>query len=237
MPGTLCLTFDDLFVDNWCAARPVFQMHDAKVTFCVSHLHEATKSQIHGLHQLQDDGHEIGFHTRTHPRLGAYLQRHGLDHWLRHEIDEGIAEHRNLGLPARSFACPFHGSTTETRKALANRFDVIRTDGPRSVDPLNPGKRIYVAQPKDKCFANLGFADAQHKAFPGWAHQVRLLDLIAETGGKAVFVGHDIRPKKAGPGFYSTQKQLGRLLSAARDRDITLAPLKASGPWPRTAAS
>jgi DNA-binding cell septation regulator SpoVG len=30
MPGTLCLTFDDLFV-----------AHDTRVTFCVSHLHMA----------------------------------------------------------------------------------------------------------------------------------------------------------------------------------------------------
>lgn len=225
MPGKLCLTFDDLFVDNWCAARPVFDAYDARVTFCVSHLHTATPDQIKGLHLLQRDGHEIAYHTRTHPRLDLYLKRHGLEHWLEHEVDRGVAEHRALGFPARSFACPFHASTSETRKALAERFDVIRTDGPRSIDPDNPGARIYQELPADKCLANLSFADMQHKAFPGWKRQIEFLDLIAETGGTAVFVGHDIRARKTGPGFYSAQKQLARLLEGAVARGISVVSL------------
>lgn len=226
MPGKLCLTFDDLFVDNWCAARPVFDAYNARVTFCVSHLHAATPSQIKGLHELQRDGHEIAFHTRTHPHLGQYLRRHGLAHWLEHEVDRGIAEHRALGFPARTFACPFHASTPETRQALAERFDIIRTDGPRSLDPDNPHARIYHEVPADKCLANLSFADMQHKAFPGWKRQMEFLDLIAETGGTAVFAGHDIRARKAGRGFYSNHNQIQRLLDGAQRRGISLSPLK-----------
>lgn len=225
MPGTLCLTFDDLFVDHWIAACPIFDACDARVTFCVSHLHTATQAQIDGLHLLQDDGHEIAFHTRTHPKLRPYLDQHGLDHWVKHEIDAGIAEHRALGFPARSFACPFHASTPETRAALATRFEVIRAAGPRSLDHANPKTRIYQNLPASLCMDNLGFADMQHKAFPGWRWQTRLLDLIADTGGTAVFTGHDIRARKSGPGFYSTQRQLRRLLSEATARDIALKPL------------
>lgn len=223
MPGTLCLTFDDLFVDNWVAARPVFADHNARVTFCVSHLHEATPAQIDGLNLLQDDGHEIACHTRTHPKLRPYLETQGLDHWLEHEVDRCIAEHRAVGFPARSFACPFHASTPETRTALASRFEVIRTDGPRSLDRDNPASRIYSEIPVSRCMGNLGFADMQHKAFPGWRWQNHLLDVIADTDGTAVFTGHDIRAQKSGPGFYSTQRQIGRLLEAATARNITLA--------------
>lgn len=224
MPGTLCLTFDDLFVENWLATRPVFNAHDARVTFCVSHLHTATPAQIDGLHQLQVDGHEIAYHTRTHPKLRPYLEAQGMDHWLEHEIDRGVEEHRALGFPARTFACPFHASTPDTRAALATRFEVIRAAGPRSLDPDNPASRIYSDIPQDRCLDNLGFADIQHKAFPGWRWQHHLLDLIASTGGTAVFTGHDIRPHKSGPGFYSTQRQIGRLLEAAKSRNITLSP-------------
>ncbi len=226
MPGKLCLTFDDLFVDNWCATRPVFDAFNARVTFCISHLHNATSTQIKGLHLLQRDGHEIAYHTRTHPRLDNYLRRHGLAHWLAHEVDRGIAEHRALGFPARSFGCPFHASTPETRKALAERFDTIRTDGPRSADPDNPAARIYQEVPADKCLANLSFADMQHKAFPGWTRQMELLDLVAKTDGTAVFVGHDIRRRKTGRGFYSAQKQIRRLIAGAQDREISIVPLQ-----------
>ena len=222
MSGMLCLTFDDLFVENWCAARSILDDFDAHVTFCISHLHTASSSQIDGLHLLQEDGHEIAFHTRTHARLGPYLDRYGLAHWLDHEVDPGIAEHRDLGFPARTFACPFHASTPETRKALGTRFNVVRTDGPRSLDPENPKSRIYQSIPNDKCLANLGFADVQHKAFPGWKRQLQLLNLIAETGGRAMFTGHDIRGKKSGKGFYSTRKQLRRLLEAATSKGLRL---------------
>ncbi|MFN3209244.1 MAG: polysaccharide deacetylase family protein [Roseovarius sp.] len=224
MPGTLCLTFDDLFVANWVAARPVFADHDARVTFCVSHLHEATPEQLDGLHLLQSDGHEIACHSRTHPRLKPYLDAHGLDHWLEHEVDRALAEHRAAGFPARIFACPFHASTPETRTALATRFEIIRAAGPRSVDPANPARRIYSEIPASRCLDNLGFADMQHKAFPGWRRQHHLLDLIARTDGLAVFTGHDIRDRKTGPGFYSTTRQIGRLLQAATARGITVQP-------------
>ncbi len=224
LPGTLCLTFDDLFVANWVTARAVFAEHNARVTFCVSHLHEATPEQIDGLHLLQSDGHEIACHTRTHPKLKPYLAAHGLDHWLEHEVDRAIAEHREAGFPARSFACPFHASTPATRTALASRFEVIRSAGPRSLDQTNPASRIYLKIPASRCLDTLGFADMQHKAFPGWRQQHRLLDLIAKTGGLAVFTGHDIRDRKSGPGFYSSQAQIGRLLKAAATRGIAIKP-------------
>lgn len=140
-PPGICLTFDDLFVDNWCAAREIFDHWGARVTFCVSHLHTATDEQIAGLQSLQADGHEIGFHSRTHPRLTPYLERHGVEHWLEHEIDAGIAEHRALGFPATSFASPFHAYTRETLIGTGSRFEVVRAAGPgRLSEERLPGR-------------------------------------------------------------------------------------------------
>jgi peptidoglycan/xylan/chitin deacetylase (PgdA/CDA1 family) len=225
MRPAICLTFDDLFVENWCAARPVLDEFGARVTFCVSHLHTATPDQIAGLRALQADGHEIAFHSRTHPKLRAYLDAHGLDHWLAHEIDAGMAEHRAAGFPAASFACPFHASTPETRAALAPRFAVIRAAGPRSVTEATLCDRIYHAPGPDNAVDTLGFADMQHRAFPGWARQHRLLDAIAERRGAGVFAGHDIRAGKSGPGFYSTRRQIRHLLQAASERGLSFLTL------------
>ena len=218
-PG-VCLTFDDLFVENWLAALPVLDAFDARVTFCVSGLHTATPAQVEGLHRLQAGGHEIGFHSRTHPRLMPYLRRHGLGHWLSHEIDAGVAEHRAAGFPATSFAFPFHASTPETRAAVATRFAIVRAAGPRGVTETDFSARIYDRLGTDRSVDNIGFADAQLRQFPGWRRQEAILDAVAARGGVAVFAGHDIRPGREGPGFYSTHRQLRRLLQAIAARGL-----------------
>lgn len=229
MTGAVALTFDDLFVGNWHAARPVFDEFGARVTFCVCKLHKARPRQIAKLRRLQDDGHEIGYHSRTHPRLEPYLERHGLAHWLEHEIDAGVAEHRSLGFPAESFASPFHASTPETRAETAKRFAVTRAAGPRSLDRANPASRIYRGPGPDRAVDCLGFCDFGHSAFPGWDWQRHLLDLIAETGGKGVFAGHDIRPPGRKSEFFSTPEDLRRFLGAAAERGLKFVTLRELG--------
>lgn len=216
--GAVALTFDDLNVANWCAALPVFAEVGARVTFCVSHLHTATPEQVAGLHRLQETGHEIACHSRTHPRLLPYLERHGLTQWVTEELDRCIAEHRAAGFPAKSFASPFHAFTEETLEACAKRFRVTRAAGPRSARKGALAARIYTA-PLARV-DNIGFCDFRHKAFPGWDWQRHLLDTIAQEGGTGVFTGHDIRAEAAGPGFYSTQEDLRRFLGEVVERGV-----------------
>ncbi len=217
-PG-VCLTFDDLNVANWVAAQPVFRAAGARATFCVSGLHMATPDQIVGLHSLQAEGHEIGFHSRTHPKLAPYLACHGLDYWLEHEIDRGVAEHRAAGFPATSFAAPFHATTAETRAATAKRFEVTRARAPlRGAAELEA--RIYTRLGPDRAVDNIGFADMQHRGFQGWKWQETILDSIASVGDIGIFTGHDLRQKKSGPGYYSTHRQLRLLLQAVSQRGL-----------------
>jgi peptidoglycan/xylan/chitin deacetylase (PgdA/CDA1 family) len=218
-PG-ICLTLDDLFVAGWLKARAVFDAFGARATFCVSRLHLARPYQIDGLHLLQDEGHEIGFHTRTHPKLRSYLAEHGLEHWLRHEIDDGIAEHRAHGFPATSFAPPFHASTPQTRKACAARFEIVRGQRPGDADPEVARTRVYSAPGRHRMVHNIGNADAQRPNFHGWAWQETLLDTIAEAGGVGVFAGHNLLEEDKGAGSYSTHEQLARFLGLARDRGL-----------------
>ncbi len=223
-PG-LCLTFDDLYVENWCSMRWLFDKMNVRVTFCVCHLHQATPEQIFGLHQLQDDGHEIAFHSRTHPKLIPYLEKHGLDHWVEHEIDAGIAEHREHGFPATSFAYPFHAHTEETLKATASRFKLIRAATHRTVTEATLPDRVYKTPGADNAVDNIGSLDVMHRSFRGWAWQAKVLDTVAEHQGVGVLVGHNIIPKsvKAGQaesGFHSNPRHVRRLLNMASNRGL-----------------
>lgn len=218
-PG-VCLTFDDFYVDSWLAARPILNSYGARVTFCVSKLHTASPAQIDGLHQLQNEGHEIGYHGRTHARLKVHLRNHGLEHWLEHEIDEGVAEHRALGFPATSYASPFHESTRETRAATTDRFAITRAEGPRGVTPENITARIYQKPRSDGSVGNIGAVDYQHPVTGNWKHLNTLLDGLVDQCGVGVFTGHDIRIKKVGPGRYSSHAQLERLLKSVTRRGL-----------------
>ena len=157
MTGFVCLTFDDLFAGSWHAARPIFDEFGARATFCVCNLHNAKPRQVKKLRALQEDGHEIAFHSRTHPKLGPYLRKHGLPHWLEHEIDAGVAEHRALGFPAKSFASPFHAFTDETLAETAKRFPVTRAAGPKNLSEADIPARIYHAPGPHNAVDCVGF--------------------------------------------------------------------------------
>lgn len=217
-PG-VCLTFDDLFVANWCAVRDLFSDHSAQATFCVTLLHEATEEQVAGLHDLQKAGHEIGYHSRTHPRLKPYLAEHGIDRWIADEIDRGVSEHRAAGFPATSFAAPFHASTPETRHAIGKRFEIARTHGWRGVSEVNFRRRIYRTPARQNKVHTIGSIDMRQHPAGHWDWTERLLDGIAQDGGVGVFAGHDIRADD-GPGRYSTPDDLERLLTLIAARGL-----------------
>ncbi|MXU64805.1 polysaccharide deacetylase family protein [Oceanomicrobium pacificus] len=218
-PG-VCLTFDDLFVENWLAARPLFDRFDARVTFCVTMLHMATEAQLDGLHQLQNDGHEIALHSRTHPRLRPYLERHGIEHWLAEEVDAGIREHRAAGFPATSFACPYHASTHDTRRALGTRFEIVRTKGPRGLTADRLPRRVYRQTGRHRMVHNIGSVDFRHVGQGGTGWFATILDSIADGGGVGIFTGHDIRLRNDGPGRYATLEDLERALAMIRRRGL-----------------
>ncbi|MFN3207592.1 MAG: polysaccharide deacetylase family protein [Roseovarius sp.] len=119
-PG-VCLTFDDVHVETRRAARPVFQAHHARVTFCICWAHAAIHAQIHGPHRLQEDGLEIAVHGRTHKTRRPDLRQSGLDLWPENGIARGVSEHRAPGVLATRRASPFHGAPRQIRTARTDQ--------------------------------------------------------------------------------------------------------------------
>ncbi len=228
MAATLSMTFDDHFVDNWTAARSVFDAYNARVTFCICRLHRLNEDQIRKLHQLQDEGHEIGYHTRSHPLLTTYLETHGLQSWCKQELDRGIAEHHAAGFPARSFASPHHLTTPQTRSETIKRFAVTRGSGPFNQPRPDVSRRIYT-EPRS-IVHNLGSLDFQRKNHLGWDWTHYMLDQVKQHQGTAVFVGHDIRAKVDGQALYCTLDDLDRFLDAAAVRGIGFSRLSDMNP-------
>lgn len=133
----LVLAFDDRFVDDWYAARDVFTRHDARVTFFVSNYGELTRAQIGLLHALAGDGHAIEAHGMGHRDAPDYVDEHGLDDYLRVEIDSELAAMRADGFAPTTFAYPEGDRTAELDAALLTRFALLRSVTYLDRSPIN----------------------------------------------------------------------------------------------------
>lgn len=125
--GGLALSFDDTFVDAWVDLRPLFQQYHARVTFFVSRYATLGDPHFAGLHLLAADGHDVEPHTVNHLHAPAYVDDHGIDAYLREELDPSIDVLRADGFEVNAFAYPFGARTGELDAAIAKRVPVIRS--------------------------------------------------------------------------------------------------------------
>jgi hypothetical protein len=124
--GSLALGFDDAHVDAWHALRPVFDRHGARVTFFVTRFPGLSAEQRAELHDLADDGHAIEYHGTDHKAAATYVAEHGLDAYLRDEIEPGLAAMRADGFAPTVYAYPFGDRSDETDAALLEQFTLVR---------------------------------------------------------------------------------------------------------------
>ncbi|HEX4419376.1 MAG TPA: polysaccharide deacetylase family protein [Kofleriaceae bacterium] len=125
-PG-LALSFDDTFVEAWVALRPMFQQYHARLTFFISHYRQLSATAHDGLKLLAADGHDIEAHTVMHLRAPDYVEDHGLDAYLRDEMDPSIQALVDDGYEVHAFAYPYGARTDELDAAIAKRVPVIRS--------------------------------------------------------------------------------------------------------------
>src|ERR1700709_571560 len=87
----LALTFDDYSVDNWYSYLDLLDSFHVKATFYISNYNKLTAVQKQKLHEIENRGHEIGYHTTNHPDLTKYVQQNGLQKLMKNEITDGLA--------------------------------------------------------------------------------------------------------------------------------------------------
>lgn len=125
--GGVAISFDDHFIDEWYQLRPIFKQHGAKVTFfitCSDTLSEAEKGL---LHELQDDGHEIGFHGTVHGNATQLLSNAGVRGYISTELEPGMRYMQQAGFRPTSYAHPGGNHTRQADSVLlAQGFTILR---------------------------------------------------------------------------------------------------------------
>ena len=108
-PTVVSLTFDDGDADNFAVA-PVLEQYGLKATWYIPSglIGQTGYMTWDQLHQLADNGHEIGGHSLDHRNIGDL---HGVD--LKHQVCDDRTNLIRHGFTALSFAYPYGGYSDE----------------------------------------------------------------------------------------------------------------------------
>jgi peptidoglycan/xylan/chitin deacetylase (PgdA/CDA1 family) len=125
-PG-IAIGFDDWFVEDWAATEPMLAAYGARVTYFPALYLTYTAEQKQQLHRLEDDGHDIEFHSTHHLAAPQFVDQFGLDAYIPREIDPGLDAMRADGFDPVVFAYPAGLRTPELDAALlGSRFKALR---------------------------------------------------------------------------------------------------------------
>ena len=123
----IAISFDDHFINDWYALRPLFQKYDAKVTFFLTCPDTFTPDEIIKIKQLQKDGHEIGFHGTIHGNATEMLKSQGAQKYIEIELEPGLKNLEQIGIKPTSYAHPGGNHTGQADSILlANGFKILR---------------------------------------------------------------------------------------------------------------
>ncbi|MCE6988812.1 polysaccharide deacetylase family protein [Dyadobacter sp. CY323] len=123
----IAISFDDHFIDEWYALRPLFQKYQAKVTFFITCPDSLSKDEISKLKQLEKDGHEIGFHSTNHGKSTELIGAFGPAKYAEMELEPGMKYMAAAGFKPRSYAHPGGNHNDQVDSVLfANGFKMLR---------------------------------------------------------------------------------------------------------------
>ncbi len=122
----VAISFDDRFIDEWYALRPMFQKYNAKVTFYITCGDSLKQEEIRKLKELQDDGHEIGFHGTIHGKSTEMITL-GAEQYTQMELSPGLGFMHAAGFQPTSYAHPGGNHNEQVDAVLhAKGFKILR---------------------------------------------------------------------------------------------------------------
>jgi peptidoglycan-N-acetylglucosamine deacetylase len=124
--GQIAITFDDNTVENWHKHLALLDSLNIKATFYVSHYHTFNKQQKTWLKEIAAHGHEIAFHTATHPDLAKEVSKNGLAATEEKEIKRDLRMMQEDGYNPTDFAYPFGSHTSQLNTCLLRTFKSVR---------------------------------------------------------------------------------------------------------------
>ena len=78
--GIVFFTFDDRNFDGWLQAIPLFEKYNAHATFMVSG--EIDQDTAQKIKTLQEHGHSIGLHTKTHSDMPPFCREKSAEEYF-----------------------------------------------------------------------------------------------------------------------------------------------------------
>ena len=120
------ISFDDKYVNEWFDADKVLKKYSWKATFCVSKIDSLDTEEINKLHKLQAEGNEIAGHGYHHYNAVKYVEKYGIDEYVKQEIDPMIKSMKKHSFSVTSFAYPFGERSDLLDKRLSGKFKIIR---------------------------------------------------------------------------------------------------------------
>ena len=105
-PGVV-ITFDDYYINEWCAADAKFSSYKWKATFFVSNLPLLKKADYDNLRKLKKNGHEIGGHGYNDLNAKEYTKTNGKSKYIALEISPLIETLKNESDPQNWYSAIF----------------------------------------------------------------------------------------------------------------------------------
>ncbi len=210
--GGIVLAFDDGYPCWIKTVAPLLKEYGGVATVFVNNqrVHSGYLS-FEDLLTLQNEyGWEINTHTYHHFNSVRYVEKYGLERWIKEEVEASVSEFESKGIKKiKSIVFPFNAFNKITAGYVSKRFDSFRRFSPLPLtkklypDKSYPGTTIdlgyYVPIRQLKMWVN--FSRMQNKILFVYSHQVFSEDhyirgTVKEVGNNYIISNETFTPLK-----------------------------------------
>ena len=124
----VALSFDDsINLGDWNDTRDFFLDHNITATFFIDRWGQHSEEQLDIIHELHEDGHEIGFHSKSHKKFSDYIMGNETpESYYEDQILQGYALMNEAGYNGTSFAYPHGSRNAEIDALIPQKLSVLR---------------------------------------------------------------------------------------------------------------